>query len=355
MFFCLFVFFVFFPFGVSKGVRFPMKMKVLVSVCLICVFFASGSLAVQPFNDTFGVGLSSESLTQLLNDVILPVVDDLVLAVGNALPTNCCYANVEVRDSRLYLENLTIPPESVISTGTVQTGSRGVFVDVNVDFNVTFYLHLCVETFGHCDTLFFCKGFSNLGMSTTTRLLLDLKASPTGEPIITVQDFFFQLAIPEKVGLCDLVDILLDTLVPLINDGINIVGPGLINAELAAFTSGLGQTISLNRPFDLQWAVTNSSASTTTGASIMMAIQVLESNFGDKVGPFTTTYQFPNALNVLEGGSAIALEFSDVILNNIFYSYYSLKNYQIQTKSDGFDVTIELTSSRPLLYQSYGT
>jgi hypothetical protein len=320
-------------------------MRAILLVCFLSLLVNQCLSQFGPTSDTAGVAFSTETLNQLANLVIVPVVNDLLGAVGQKLPTNCCYANIEVKGSRLYLEDLTIPEESIQTTADVQTSQRGVFVEMDTVFNLTFYLHLCEETFGHCDTLVRCKGFSNIQFATTARAVIDVSADPVGEPIITVNDFFLHIAAPHKVGLCDLLSIFIDTLLPLLNDGINTIAPDLINAALAKYTSNLPQTIPFpKRPFDFHWMVSNNTASSTAGASLMLALDVLISNMDDKPGPFFPNYTLPNALDILEGESGVGLEFSDAILNNILFAYFSVKSPTLNTEVDGFKVEGELES-----------
>ena len=120
------------------------SLSLFVALCLCSVVpFAS---ADQP-SDSFGVAFSSESLNELLNTFILPVVHDVIAGIGSELPSNCCYENIELNHTRLYLENLTIPEDSIVTSGVIQTNTHGVFVQVNANFDLTFYIDYCTYDF----------------------------------------------------------------------------------------------------------------------------------------------------------------------------------------------------------------
>uniref|UniRef100_A0A7S4KHN8 Lipid-binding serum glycoprotein C-terminal domain-containing protein n=1 Tax=Paramoeba aestuarina TaxID=180227 RepID=A0A7S4KHN8_9EUKA len=313
---------------------------------LACVVLLVGlSLAQSPV-DTLGLAASPEALTGLLNKIILPIVDDVIFKVGSALPSDCCYKSVGLPGTRLYLEKLDIPQESIISSGSVTTSTQGVFTQADVAFNMTFYLHICEETLGHCTTILRCNGDANVYFTTDLRMLANIYPDENGQPVVAVDSFFFNLNAPEKTGLCNLVDVFLDTLIPLINDAINLVAPIAISEGLTAVLHDIPQTIVLpESAFDLHWAMTNTTGSSNVGSSLMFNLDVLVKDEGDQAGPFMADPSIPNALDILTGDGALGLDFSDAIINNIVYSVFTIKNPTFQTKVDGFDVEISFPAS----------
>ena len=316
-------------------------------VCTIIFLLVGGSLAQNLFPDTAGSAASPQALTGMLNDIILPVVDEVIYQVGNALPSDCCYKGVGLPGTRLYLQDLSIPKDSIMSSGTVETSARGMFVQTSTQFNVSFYLHICEETLNHCTTVLRCKGDANILFTSDLRMLVNVYGDANGQPVVFVDDFFYHLNAPEKVGLCNLVDVFLDTLIPLINDAVNLVAPTAINTGLTALLHDIPQTIVVpDDPFfDFHWAITNTTGSSDAGSSLMLDLEVLVKSLEDKAGPFEADPSIPNALNVLDGPGALGLDFSDAIINNIVYSIFVGKNPTIQTKQDGFDVEVTFPSS----------
>jgi hypothetical protein len=322
-------------------------MKAMQVVCLLLAASLFSCCHGASEDVTLGLGFGSEALNQLVNALILPVVSDAVTAGGAKLPENCCYKNVELARTDLYLENLVLPASSVVTTGNVQTTSLGPFIVIDTQWDLQFHYKLCIESVeGHCTTLFFCRGDATLHFDTRMSFILDVRASSTNEPVVTLNDFDFHLAIPSKAGLCEFLSAGIDVLVPLINEAANLKVAALVNNAIAGFTSNLNQTIDGPLPtFAFQWGVSNQTASSVVGSSLMLILDVLVASSGYKPGPFTTAAApLPNALTLLSQDDQVVFELHSAVINNIIYSFYSLKEWQKVIDTDGFKITATFLS-----------
>eukprot|EP00009_Paramoeba_aestuarina_P009864 CAMPEP_0201539770 /NCGR_PEP_ID=MMETSP0161_2-20130828/70582_1 /ASSEMBLY_ACC=CAM_ASM_000251 /TAXON_ID=180227 /ORGANISM="Neoparamoeba aestuarina, Strain SoJaBio B1-5/56/2" /LENGTH=502 /DNA_ID=CAMNT_0047947187 /DNA_START=452 /DNA_END=1960 /DNA_ORIENTATION=- len=315
---------------------------------LVCAFVMVVGLVVaqnQPFPDSFGAAASPQALTGLVNDIVLPIVDEIIYKVGSVLPSDCCYQNIGIGGSHVYLENLSIPKESIISSATVQTSARGIFFETTTNFNLTFYLHICEQLGPHCTTVFRCKDDANIVFTTDLSMLVNIYPDENGQPIVSATDFAFTLT-ADTDGLCNLLDILIANIVPVVNEAVNEIAPPFINKGLTALLHDIPQTFVLPEPFfDLHWAMTNNTGSSSDGTSLMFDVEVLIKSMMDEPGPFVPDPSIPNALIVLEGPGALGLDFSDAIINNIVYSIFAVENPTFNTKAEGFNVEITFPES----------
>ena len=333
-----------------KGQTMKFLYALLVAAALVCC----ANAYVDESLISFGIGVSEDSWNGLLNAAILPIISDTIIAAGEQLPPNCCYKNVEVARTGLYLENFSLPADSVKTTGSIHTTPKGPFVTIDVQFDLDFYYKLCIDTVeDRCTTLFFCKGDSRLHFDAKTTFLIDVRADSNGEPIILINDFDFHLAIPVKSGLCEFLSAGIDVILPLINVAANIKLPTILDSVLASFTSNLNQTIVVSgQPFDLQWQLTNQSQSSAVGTSLMFVLNVLEVASGDKPGPFVPK-PIPNALSLLTYNKyEVLFEVSSAVFNNIIYSYYSLKEWKKVIDADGFKITVTFLECPDITFQN---
>ena len=294
---------------------------------------------VNPANSTLSVGVSTASLNQLLNLLVLPLIDQEIAQIGSELPQDCCYE----RDStKMTIENLDIPADSIKTVGTISTTDSGALLSTATQLDLTFYYHLCQEIIG-CDTLFFCKGDANLGVEVTTKFIIDIGSTPKGEPNITFDEFSLHLSIPSKKGLCLFLSGLLDTAVPILNDVLNIIVPNILTSAFDRINA-LNQTVALpDVPFDLYWALTDQTGTSIDGIGFQLILDVLIKSLGNQPGPFYPDPALPPILTLLQQ-EQVTLDFTDSLLNNLIDAIYLAENRQFSFKADGWDVKLNLES-----------
>eukprot|EP00211_Chloroparvula_japonica_P003318 CAMPEP_0119127218 /NCGR_PEP_ID=MMETSP1310-20130426/5851_1 /TAXON_ID=464262 /ORGANISM="Genus nov. species nov., Strain RCC2339" /LENGTH=514 /DNA_ID=CAMNT_0007117461 /DNA_START=71 /DNA_END=1615 /DNA_ORIENTATION=+ len=317
-------------------------------VMLLGLVMWMGTAASDPLDD-FGIGISTLTIEQTLNEIVLPVVDELIYVKGNALPDDCCWQDVEVAGTRLYLQNINVPQESVQSLASVSGSDTGLLMDILVQFDLDFFLQLCEKLIGPCVTILFCNDDVSLHFELRIRTVLDLYADAEGKPVIAGSDFFFNLAIPDKDGLCFVLKSALDVAIPALNLVANKVLPPKLNAILEGAFANVSQTIEVKGPFDLYWKLSNSTASSNTGQSVQMELDVINNCDGDTVAPFEPSPPMVDTITLLDQGHVL-FQLTDSFLNNLIYTAFCAKTFDFSTEANGFTIELEETQSPEMTF-----
>jgi len=319
---------------------------------IVCSLLLCGVLGTVNVSDSsFSLAISTVSMNQLLNVVLLPVLGDVIEEFSQKIPQSCCYAE-PATNTRFYLENLAIPESSIVSMGTISSSSNGLLVSMRIQFDLTFYYKLCEKTIG-CIAILFCSGDATLGVDVNTKFVLKIAAGPNGEPLITFDQFNMHIDFPHRSGICFLINGLLDSAVPVLNIVLNKEVPHIISGELDKLNA-FNQTILIpGAPFDLMWQLTNYSGTSIDGLGLQFVINVLLKSLGNQTGPYHPNPPLPPILTLLQQDE-VSFDVTDSLINNILDAFYLATQPAWSGTVSGWKVKANLLAS-PILYFTDGS